>query len=139
MLDAPPTTYMTVNLDVVWGIQKRHGGSLGLHYTFKGPSLACVSHDESVLTERKQVAFSCYSYFLEVRDLIGRIGAILTEVEDQLELGSIAGIDRRLFVRDRESPVRIGLRGGSGRTRTSEQTVMSEPRRLHGKRPIYQK
>jgi hypothetical protein len=38
-----------------------------------------------------------------------------------------------------EATVRIGLRGGAGRTRTSEQTVMSEPRRLHGKRPIYQK
>src|SRR6516164_3525998 len=30
-----------------------------------------------------------------------------------------------LFVRDRETPVRIGLRGGPGRIRTSNQTVMS--------------
>src|SRR6516225_1797279 len=30
-----------------------------------------------------------------------------------------------LFVRDRETPVRIGLCGGPGRTRTSNQTVMS--------------
>src|SRR6266404_630113 len=31
-----------------------------------------------------------------------------------------------LFVRDRETSVRIGLRSGPGRTRTSNQTVMSE-------------
>jgi hypothetical protein len=30
-----------------------------------------------------------------------------------------------LFVRDRETSVRIGLRGGPGRIRTSNQTVMS--------------
>jgi DNA invertase Pin-like site-specific DNA recombinase len=30
-----------------------------------------------------------------------------------------------LFIRDRETPVRIGLRGGPGRIRTSNQTVMS--------------
>src|SRR5205807_308113 len=31
----------------------------------------------------------------------------------------------RLFVRDRETPVRIGLRGGPGRIRTSNQFVMN--------------
>jgi EamA-like transporter family len=30
-----------------------------------------------------------------------------------------------LFVRDQETPVRTGVRGGAGRTRTSSQTVMS--------------
>src|SRR6266478_3881631 len=30
-----------------------------------------------------------------------------------------------LFLRDRETAFRIGLRGGPGRTRTSNQTVMS--------------
>jgi hypothetical protein len=30
-----------------------------------------------------------------------------------------------LFVRDQETPVHIGLRGGPGRIRTSNQTVMS--------------
>src|SRR5438094_2513075 len=32
-----------------------------------------------------------------------------------------------LFVGDRKTSVRIGLRGGPGRTRTSNQTVMSAP------------
>jgi hypothetical protein len=31
-----------------------------------------------------------------------------------------------LFLRDRETAFRIGLRGGPGRTRTSNQTVMSQ-------------
>src|SRR5258707_4294047 len=35
--------------------------------------------------------------------------------------------NRELFVRDQKTPVRIGLRGGPGRTRTSNQTVMSGP------------
>ena len=38
-------------------------------------------------------------------------------------------------MRDQETPVRIGLRGGAGRNlERPNQTVMSEPRRLHGKR-----
>src|SRR5260370_21626337 len=35
---------------------------------------------------------------------------------------------RKLFVRDQKTPVRIGLRGGAGRTRTSNQFVMNLPR-----------
>jgi hypothetical protein len=37
-----------------------------------------------------------------------------------------------LFVRDRETSVRIGLRSGRWRTRTSNQTVMSEARKVGG-------
>ena len=38
------------------------------------------------------------------------------------------------FVHFQEISGSTRLRGGAGRTRTSEQTVMSEPRRLRGKR-----
>ena len=36
-----------------------------------------------------------------------------------------------LFVRDQKTPVRIGLHGGPGRIRTSNQTVMSAPMSRH--------
>ena len=36
-----------------------------------------------------------------------------------------------LFVRERETPVRMGLHGGPGRIRTSNQTVMSAPMWRH--------
>ncbi len=44
-----------------------------------------------------------------------------------------------LFVRDQETPVRIGMRGGAGRTLTSSQTVMSGPLWLRTERifPAY--
>jgi len=68
----------------------------------------------------RHLLFRILAYRLQA-DRLGELDNDSRRVLDRIGSGANCG----LFVRDRETLVRIGLRGGAGRIRTSNQTIIS--------------